>query len=362
MIREAAALRWRRPWRALLLLVAALTATPAQAFDYGRDPAAVLHLGSHVARQSPAHALSFSVFRGELETYRAIIRYPEGFRVLGFDALGPAGTEVGALAPDVDGDGVADHTVPLRSLTPGSAYADVIPDNRYSPGLEPLLRHADPATFTFLLPLGGDADASTLVASFDSRVTLALAPGLIANPRQAGTYVVTGELVSVDPDTDGVDDGAGTPPIRLVFEASVQIEPPPAVPFAALCIDRADLAHDRFAVHGRFVLGAGSDGVAFPADAVTATFAGFEQTIAGAAFAALGHHGVQFLGRGPGIERLQIAGDGRFQLDARDVDLRGVDHDGVAFSLQIGDDRGDAMLAFDRNGHLRRRGPPGCGP
>jgi hypothetical protein len=282
------------------------------------------------------------------------------FRLAAGDALGPPGTEIGALTLDVDGDGRADHAVSLRALTPGAAYADVVPDGRYSPGLEPLLRHADAATFTLLLPLGGDADAATHVAPFDSRVTLVLLAGLVANPRRAGTYVVTGELVSVDPDTDGADDGTGAPPVRLAFETSVEIEPPPVVPFAALCVDRADVGHDRFAVHGRFVLGAGSDGLAFPADAVTVTFAGFEQTVPGGAFAALGHHGVQFLGRGPGIKRLHIARDGRFQLDARDADLGGVDREAVPFSLQIGDDRGEAMLSFDRNGHLRRRGPPGC--
>jgi hypothetical protein len=346
-------------WRALLV-ASVLAASPAHALDYGRAPDPLVRLDSHEAGQSPGHFLAFSVFRGELETYRAVVIYPDGFRFRGFDALGPAGTAVGALTLDFDGDGAADQAVPLRSLTPASAYADVIPDGRFSPGLEPVLRHVDAAAFVLRLPFGGDADAGTLVARFDARVSLALFAGLIANPRVPGTYTVTAALVSVDPDTDGADDGAGAAPVTLAFETSVAIEAPPVVPFAALCIDKADIADDRFAVHGRYVPGPGSDGTRFPADAVTVTFAGFQQAIPGAAFSALGQ-GVQFLGRGPGIKRLQIVHDGRFQLDARDVDLRGVARTGVPFALQIGDDRGEAALDFDRNGHLRSRGAPGCG-
>jgi hypothetical protein len=343
--------RRRTGWCALLL-AAGLGAAPAHALDYGRSPNPLFELGSDRAGQSPAHALSFSVFRGELETYRAVVTYPDGFRFRGFQALGPPGAQVGAVTLDLNGDGTADLMVPLRSMTSGLAYADVIPDGRFSSGLEPVLRHADVATFTLRMPFGGDANADTLVTPFDARVAIALFPGLIVSPRRAGTYAITAELLSVDPDTDGADDGAGAPPVGLAFELPLLITAPPVIPFADLCIDKADIKDDGFTVHGRYALGSGSGGPSFPADAVTVTLGGFQQTIPGSAFSVLGH-GLQFHGREPGIKRLVIGRDGRFQLDARDVDLNGLDRTRAPFSLQVGDDRGETDLSFDRNGHLR---------
>jgi hypothetical protein len=341
----------RRGWWGLLLAVS-LNASPAYAFDYGRSPGPLFQFGSDRAGQSPAQALSFAVFRGELETYEAVVTYPDGFRFNGFNALGPPGTQVGELTLDFDGDGAADLAAPLRSLTPDSAYADVIADGRYSSGLEPVLRRLGATAFALRMPFGGDANADTLVASFDARVAIALFGGLIVSPRQAGTYVITADLVSVDPDTDGPDDGAGAAPMALSFDLPLQITPPTVIPFEGLCIERADMKADRFSVHGRYALGAGSDGASFPADAVTVSFAGFQQTIPGSSLSAHGH-GAQFRGRAPGIKRLQIADDGRFQLEAREVDLRGIDQTTIPFSLQIGDDRGEVELSFDRHGHLR---------
>jgi hypothetical protein len=350
----------RRRWPALLVVAITLSSVPAYAIDYGRNPAPLFQLGSEVAGQSPAHALSFSTFRGELETYRAVVTYPDGFRFKGFDALGPAGVEVGALTLDFEADGTAALIVPLRSLSFGSAYADVIPDGRFSPGLEPVLRHSDAATFVLRLPLGGDANAATRVAPFDSRVTLVLLAGLITSPRQAGTYVITAELLSVDPDTDDADDGVGAPPMALAFDVTQQIVPPPVTPFASLCIDRADIAEDHAVVHGRYVLGSASDGARIPADTVVVGVAEFEQSIPGSAFSVLGQ-GVQFRSRAAGVKRLLIERDGNFQLDLRDVDVSGIDRAHVVFSLQIGDDRGEAEIAFDFKGRFRRRGPP-CRP
>src|SRR5262245_27412903 len=104
---RAPAIRSRRTARALLVL-AVLGASPAHAFDYGSRPNPALQLGSDRAGRSPAHTLSFSVVRGELDTYRAVVTYPDGFRFRGFDALGPPGVEVGALMLDVNGGGTAD--------------------------------------------------------------------------------------------------------------------------------------------------------------------------------------------------------------------------------------------------------------
>jgi hypothetical protein len=277
---------------------------------------------------------------------------------------------VGALELDFNRDGRADVTMALRSLSPGTAYADVIADGRFAAGLEPVLAHRGRAEFLLRLPFGGDANPDTLVALFDARVTLVLFAGLLTNPDRGGAYTVTAELVSVDPDTDGTDDGAGAPPLTVAFEVPVAIE---HVPFARFCIERADLkrrgirdherdeadddeetgatVRDRFRVHGRFALGAGSDGVELASERVTVRFGGFAQAIPGGAFSST-HHAVEFKDRRPGVKKLELRADGRFEVDVRDVDLSGIDlRRPVTVSLQIGDDRGEAGILFDRNGH-----------
>jgi hypothetical protein len=335
-------------------------------------------LGSYRAGESPTQSLSFSLFRGELETYRARLTYPAGFRFNGFEALGPAPRDVGVIAFDLDADGAADLVVPLRSLGARLAYADVIPDGQFSPQLEPTLGHgAD--TLVLRLPFGGDANPATVVATFDARVTLTLAAGLLTNPDQPGDHVLTAELISVDPDTDGPDDGAGTPPQALAFEVSVPIQGRPLVPFDALCVHQVNARSagpsphggrhhrhvgpgkkrqapdDRFSIHGRFRLGAGSDGIALSEESVTVVFGPFQQEIPGAAFSARGGAVFRLEHPGPGITLLRLGPHGFFHVEARGVDLGGLDHrQPVPFVLLIGDDRGEVPLALDRHGHLER--------
>ena len=171
----------------------------------------------------PAHRLSFDVQSGELEVYRATISYPHQFRFNGFDVLGPRNTPVGALLVDWNFDGVPDVTIPLRSLGPSSAYADVIPDGRFTPGLEPMLGAGGRTEFTLVLPFGGDANPDTVVAPRAARITVVLFPGLLTNPDAGGSHTIRAELTSVDPDTDGPDDGAGSSPSTTAFAIGVSI-------------------------------------------------------------------------------------------------------------------------------------------
>jgi hypothetical protein len=342
----------------LALLLGALVPAFAEAPDYGRAPAPQFELGSHRAGESPAHRLSFSVSAGELETYRARVTYPDGFRFNGFDVVGAIGSQVGALTLDVDGDGAADRTIPLRSLTDGSAYADVIADGRFSAQLEPLLEHAVPGTFVLRLPFGGDANPDTLTVLFDARVTLVLSGGLLTNPAVAGPYLVTAQLTSVDPDTDGPDDGAGAAPARLAFELTVPIEAIGAVPFAALCVAKVAHGDGRkgeaghwFRVRGRFSPGPASDGTDPRSEPVTVTFAGFQQEIPATALLARGRHRVVFSGAPPGVVRLELGKGHRFVVHAQGLDLGMLDPgEPVTFALQIGNDRGAIPLVLDLRG------------
>ena len=233
-LRERAPVRrqCRRDWHhavarvsGALLALLLLAPLPATALQFAVAQNAALTLDSDEAGASPSQRLSFDVQSGELEVYRVTITYPGAFRFNGFDALGPQNTPVGALALDFNFDGVPDITIPLRSLGPSAVYADVIPDGRFSPNLEPMLGRAGGTAFTLVLPFGGDANRNTIVAARAARVSVMLFAGVLRNPLAGGEYAVAAELVSVDPDTDGPDDGLGTPPLTAAFTTAVSIAP-----------------------------------------------------------------------------------------------------------------------------------------
>lgn len=327
----------------------------AAAFD--NNPSLVLD--SYEAGRSPAHRLSFDLQAGEPELYRVALRYPPGFAFAGFDALAPRHAPVGAYELDFNFDGTADLSVPLRVLTSGRAYVDTIADSRFTADLEPVLEQGRGTEFHLQLPFGGDARSATLTAPLGARVSLVLFAGLLTNPHEAGRYTVRARLTSVDPDTDGPDDGVGSGPIQETFEAEVAIEPPAHVPFASLRIHEAHLKRRHgatwFHVHGRYRLGGGSDGIDLTTDAVTISFGTFSQTIPASRLVCT-RHGCVFHSAGAGITRLRLARDGSFQVHARDVDLSGTDLDRpITFTLQIGNDRGEAQLTCNRHGQCRPR-------
>ena len=351
---SAAALRRGIPF----LFCLCCSITVVHAFDYGIAPNPLLELDDTGAGQSSVHRLSFDVYSGELETYRAIIDYPDDFRFQGFDALGPRNTPIGYYALDFDFDGVSDTEVALRSLTLSDAYADVLADREFSPGLEPVLQVTGDTQFVLTLPYGGDANPTTLLMPFDAGVVLSLFAGVLTNPPDAGFYTVNGELVSVDPDTDDHDDGAGTASLRFPVALSVVIDGPADLPFAAFHIEQAQLKvskkanSDSFSIRGRYTLGAGSNGIDPLTEEMRIAFGPFSQTIPSGAFTRTGNSYL-FTSRLPGIEHLRLRADGRFQVIARRLDLSGIALDQpVSFSLQIGDERGETELRVDRHGGL----------
>jgi hypothetical protein len=330
------------------LAVMAIAAAPA-----GRrqvpQPDPLLALSSYTSGASAVHRLSFLVTAGDPEIYSATVSYGEGFRLAGFATQGPAGSRIGSYELDFDFDGVADRVMPIHSVSNGLAYIDVIADGRYTPDLEPALHGDADATLRLRLPLGGDADAATRVSPFGARVALALHAGIIVNPPLGGAYPVVARMTTVDPDTDGPDDGLGGPPETTRIAAVVTIEGPLLVPFHRLTIDEFDLRdrrarHDRFDARGRFVVGAGSDGVDLRHDSVTISFASFSQTIPASAFKRAGHARVYDQhGHAPGVHRLELKSDGRFEVDVRRLTLINVGPRPL-FELTIGNDTGSATV------------------
>ena len=63
----------------------------------------------------------------------------------------------------------------------------------------------------------------------------------------------------------------------------------------------------------------------------------------------------RFRFRAGGIKRLELREDGEFRIEATKVDLAGIDlNQLVPFTLQIGNDKGETTIPFDRKGRFRR--------
>ena len=195
-------------------------------FVYGVNPNPSFSIGSDGAGQSPNHELTFDVTAGELETFRAVLIYPAAFGFNGFSTLGPANTQVGNYAFDFDFDGTPELTVPIRVLTDDVVYADLFPDAEFVSDYEPTIEHSGAHVFTVILPHGGDFDSNTITAPINLRVSVEFFAGILTNPLTPGLYTLTGDFTSVDPDTDGFDDGLNNSPLTFSAELDVNIDAP----------------------------------------------------------------------------------------------------------------------------------------
>ena len=313
------------------------------------DGSVVLELNSYRAGEAPAQRITLAVDQGAPEIYHATLTYPPGFMVLGLGHLA-RGTAVGALEVDADLDGNPDRTVPLIANGVRTAFADVLEDGVYQAAVEPGVFFAE-HRIELRLPMGGDINIDTVVAPVAARLGLRLTEGIVQSPALGGRYVVTGRIVTVDPDTDGADDGAGAAPTARKIDLAVSIEGPRMVRFSWLSVRDFDVflhgrRADRFELEGRFALGRGSDGIDPANEHIAITVGTFRQTVPGAALVATGD-GYRFRGRAPGIVGLSLRRDGHFAIDARglhwDVDRRTP----VRVVLEIGTDVGEAY-AIDR--------------
>lgn len=364
----------------------------AGAFEYGTDPDPRLEIDSSESGARTGHRLRFRVRAGELETYRARIRYPGAFRFRGFSGHSSDDAVVGRYAVDRDLDDAPDVEADVRSLSATRAYVDLDGDGRFALGLEPALDVLlDEIRIT--LPFGGDVDPTTLLAPADAAVTVTLAAGVLENPDEPGTYTVAGELVSVDPDTDDFDDGQGEPPLVFEVELPVEIEAgahPGSVPFEDFGVRKAWVrtgprkpgpwarkvqkawvlqgqgkprpsAHEggaaagrgSFGVSGWQLPGRDSDGIDPGREGVVVRFGEFEQHLPASGFRRRPKAWV-YETREPGV-RLALRDDGRFFLRAWRADLGAIDlRAPVAFGLRVGDDFGEASILFDARGSYHR--------
>jgi hypothetical protein len=207
-------------------------------FSYGPPTNVNFQLSTTTAGESAIHTLTFDIKAGDLETYKTIITYPKEYTFNGFLALGPAGTQIGSYSVDFDFDGSLDFTIPVYSIDNTNAYADRDLNGVFTASIDSTIVYSNSNgkhVFTTTLPFGGDADPQTVTGPFTERVTAVLNAGILTNPASGGNYTATGVFTSVDPDTDGDDDGQGQSPQVLNFTQDIVITPtstnnPPSAP------------------------------------------------------------------------------------------------------------------------------------
>lgn len=174
----------------------------------------------------PANTGCFSVTvdlaAGEPQVYEVLMTFPDNLRFDGFTSVGPPGSPIGSLGLDFDLDDVAENFVPIYSRSNTTGYADLTANGIFEFNREPHFEYVRTSTFRLLIPADPAADPETLIVPFDARATLRLRDvfvdsGLQIEPEQ----VVTGQLITVDPDTNGYDDRTGTDPVVVPFTARI---------------------------------------------------------------------------------------------------------------------------------------------
>ena len=168
------------------------------------------------------YSVSIDLAAGEPQVYEVRMTFPDDLRFDGFTSAGPVGSQIGSLGMDFALDDVAENRVPIYSLSNTTGYADLSANGIFEVNREPHFEYVRTSSFRLVLPADPDADPETLIVPFDARATLRLRDvfvdsGLLVEPEQ----VVTGELVTVDPDTNAYDDRLGTDPAVIPFTARI---------------------------------------------------------------------------------------------------------------------------------------------
>lgn len=162
---------------------------------------------------------------GQLQVYQAIITLPSAYVFNGFDALGPAGTRIGAYGFEFNSSSPGpDRLLPMYSIDNNSAYVDSNLDgteNPLKPQVEYSLDNQQNHVITITLPRGGDGSTSSNTADFSSDIMASLRTGIFTNPATAGVQAIQLNLISVDPDSGDANDNAGTAPDTLDFDRNI---------------------------------------------------------------------------------------------------------------------------------------------
>ncbi|MGV6852755.1 MAG: hypothetical protein ACWA5R_11350 [bacterium] len=148
-----------------------------------------------------------------------------GFAANGFQAL-PAGAAIAVYGIDVNADGVIEDQVNAIASGQFTGWIDMNKNTIQDPS-EPGFFYSNDAEGNHLLnldlPLGGDGSASFFTGSIPLSLSMSLSQGLFTNPGQSGCYPMRASFQSIDVDTGGADNGAGTPPQNFTLTSEMSI-------------------------------------------------------------------------------------------------------------------------------------------
>jgi len=194
---------------------------------YGPPTYIKFRLNTYGPGKDAKHTLTFDITECHLETYQAVITYSSQFVWNGFLALGSAGTQIGSYNLDIhEPDGVIDYTVPVYSQSNTTAYVDRFNNGSYDSADDPTISYSSPGgvhTLTVTVPDGGDGEPGTVEGPFTERLIAIINQGIFTNPATPGTYSVTGNFTSVDPDNDNWDTGDGYDPQTYNHMENIEI-------------------------------------------------------------------------------------------------------------------------------------------
>ncbi|MEE2567464.1 hypothetical protein [Hyphobacterium marinum] len=224
-----------------MIVAAAVFLTACQEFEASRPETAGDASGPAVFTEPPQHTVIFSdlspdrpmgfridseITVGQRQARTVVITLPAAFIFNGFDALGPAGTRIGAYGFEFNaGSAGPDRLFPVYSIDADSAWVDANLNGQFN-ALKPQIEYSQDGqqnhVLTITLPRGGDGSTNFSTAGFSSDIMAFLRSGIFTNPA-GGQQAISVAFTSVDPDTGDADDSAGTPPEQFTVNDTVTI-------------------------------------------------------------------------------------------------------------------------------------------
>lgn len=199
-----------------------------EAHSYGPPGHVSYQVSSNDIGADAEHTLVFDTNLGDLKTLEAVITYPKEFTFNGFLSLGPVNSVVGTMSADVDFTGGPEVTASVLSSDDFSAYPDLNGNGVHDYTLEPSIfvsqdRNGNRVLRVDALP---DQSPADLVSNVALRMIYVMNAGVMTNPTVAGVWTVTGQFISIDPDTGGGNNGSGEAPQTLNLSEEIVIEDP----------------------------------------------------------------------------------------------------------------------------------------
>jgi len=200
------------------------------ALNGGTNPSDLLIVSEHNrSGESPQFFGSAYIPINAMQTFDAEIHFPMSFsfNAKGFLHSGPAGTSVGSYSVDINDDGIPEISFPIKAESTFFAWVD-FNNNQIKDFSEAEIFQSENFEGEKLLfiniPNGGDNNPSINHGDSSFRMKITINAGLIINPALAENHLISAIIHSVDPDTGGANNGAGTEPEETLLISDLIVD------------------------------------------------------------------------------------------------------------------------------------------